>query len=467
LVKNGTPLPVRFLTASQPDSVSEASESEPKGKRSKMGSNGSGLLNRAPRGYCETPNALVVNLGLLTHAELCLALVSCRRGANKPISDELWSEWTGLHPRMKYNAVKGLKKRGCLSVDGKANSARFTFDRDAWTDYVSHAERSKPRTAGRRAVDPKPSQQVDRECRERGCGLLRMRCGETGLTPDPATVDMKPVSYISVLAPVVGSVGDATGTDGTRALAAAASTGLGYSQRSESTPVGSTQVLKPVSKITAVENSESLWILTLAMLRSVFPLVGVAFLSRLLATVCALFAGVTDAELSGAVRLAWNWNRARQKHEGLFLLTVPEALRFLRDGGDARAGDSSVSRGQPKPPFSLDDVRAFIARNGTALRSAGYESIAWALESLDLPALYSDLGAFEERLTAIEVTMIAAVRDGCDETALAELRADLDRDLKPYSGKMTRDQLAMLERQFLERRLLERAKVPRLSLFYL
>jgi hypothetical protein len=432
-----------------------------------MGSAGSGFSNRAPRGYFEAPRALVVNLGLLTHAELCLALVSCRRGPDKPIPDELWSEWTGLHPRMKYNAAKGLTKRGCLNVNGKADLARFTFDRDAWTNYVTHAERSKPRTAGRRAVDPKPSQQVDPECRERGCGLLRMRCGETGLTSYPTTPDMKPVSYISVLAPVVGSVGDGPNTEGTRAVAASASTGLGYPQRSNSSPVESTKILKPVSKISAGENSESLWAMTLAMLRSVFPLVGVAFLSRLLVTVCALFAGVTDEELAGAVRLAWNWNRARQKHEGLFLLTVPEALRHIRDGGEVRAGDSSVCRDSASPPFSIEDVRAFIARNGTALRSAGYDWIAWALESLDVPTLYADLGALEERLTAIEATMITAVRDDCDDAALAELRGDLDRDLKPYGRSMSRDQLAMLDKQFLERRLLERAKLPRLSLFYL
>jgi hypothetical protein len=32
---------------------------------------------------------------------------------------------------------------------------------------------------------------------------------------------------------------------------------------------------------------------------------------------------------------------------------------------------------------------------------------------------------------------------------------------------MTADQLAMLERQYLDRRLLESARLPRLSLFYL
>jgi len=43
----------------------------------------------------------------------------------------------------------------------------------------------------------------------------------------------------------------------------------------------------------------------------------------------------------------------------------------------------------------------------------------------------------------------------------------LEQQLKPYRGKMNTEQLAMLERQFLDRRLLETAKLPRLSLFYL
>jgi len=39
--------------------------------------------------------------------------------------------------------------------------------------------------------------------------------------------------------------------------------------------------------------------------------------------------------------------------------------------------------------------------------------------------------------------------------------------LRPYRGKMTADQLAMLEKQYLERILLEKARLPRLSLFYM
>jgi hypothetical protein len=46
-------------------------------------------------------------------------------------------------------------------------------------------------------------------------------------------------------------------------------------------------------------------------------------------------------------------------------------------------------------------------------------------------------------------------------------RRELDRQLRAYRGKMTADQLSMLEKQYLERHLLEQSNLPRLSLFYM
>ena len=118
-------------------------------------------------------------------------------------------------------------------------------------------------------------------------------------------------------------------------------------------------------------------------------------------------------------------------------------------------------------PFSLEDVRAFVARNAATLRRAGLEELAGPLEALPLEALYSDLEQLEQRLTAIEEKMIARLRSDAPEEALFEARRTLDRELKPYRGKMSAEQLSMLEKQFLERKLLENRGLPRLSLFYL
>jgi hypothetical protein len=63
--------------------------------------------------------------------------------------------------------------------------------------------------------------------------------------------------------------------------------------------------------------------------------------------------------------------------------------------------------------------------------------------------------------------MVAVARARQTDDQLLTARTDLDRELRPYRGKMTAEQLAMLEKQYLERRLLESTGLPRLSLFYL
>ena len=126
-----------------------------------------------------------------------------------------------------------------------------------------------------------------------------------------------------------------------------------------------------------------------------------------------------------------------------------------------------ASKKEASAPFPIEDVRAFLARNAAALRQAGHEEIAVSLESLDVDSLYHDLEQLDQRLTSIEEKMIARLRASASEEQLFEARRDLDRELKPYRSKMTADQLAMLEKKFLERRLLESAALPRLSLFYL
>lgn len=122
---------------------------------------------------------------------------------------------------------------------------------------------------------------------------------------------------------------------------------------------------------------------------------------------------------------------------------------------------------EPKPPFTDDEVRAFVERNARALEQAGHADLAGSLRALDLSALCGDLEQLEQRLTAIEDKLIARLRNGASDEALFEARRALDLDLKPYRGKMTAPQLAMLEKQFLERRLFETAGLSRLSLFYL
>ncbi|HTX35947.1 MAG TPA: hypothetical protein VME43_13040 [Bryobacteraceae bacterium] len=133
------------------------------------------------------------------------------------------------------------------------------------------------------------------------------------------------------------------------------------------------------------------------------------------------------------------------------------------------AGSIPARRQQTSaPPFSAEELRAYLLRNADAL-PAGYEEIAAALrkQAEEAEQHLDDLEALEQRLTVLEEKMIAAARTAQTEESLLASRQELDRQLRPYRGKMTAPQLSMLEKQYLERNLLEKSALPRLSLFYM
>lgn len=138
----------------------------------------------------------------------------------------------------------------------------------------------------------------------------------------------------------------------------------------------------------------------------------------------------------------------------------------------AMAGIPAPARkSEAAPPFSVEEVRGHLAKNAADLRAAGeaYAAIVHSLERLEgeIEAHYADLEELEQRLTALEDKMIGTLRAAQTEEQLFAARRELDLALRPYRGKMTAEQLAMLERQYLDRILLERAGFPRLSLFYI
>jgi hypothetical protein len=129
---------------------------------------------------------------------------------------------------------------------------------------------------------------------------------------------------------------------------------------------------------------------------------------------------------------------------------------------------TAPARKEAAPPFPLEDLRAYLEGNAAAL-PAGFEETGASLRKLaaDVEQHYQELEALEQRLTVLEEKMIAQARARQSEEELLASRQELDRQLRPYRGKMTAEQLAMLEKQYLERNLLEKAKLPRLSLFYM
>jgi hypothetical protein len=125
-------------------------------------------------------------------------------------------------------------------------------------------------------------------------------------------------------------------------------------------------------------------------------------------------------------------------------------------------------RKETAPPFPLEELRAYLERNAASL-PPGFEDTAAALRKLsaDAEQHFADLESLERRLTVLEEKMLADARTRQTGEQALDARQELDRQLRPYRGKMTAEQLAMLEKQYLERSLLERSGLPRLSLFYM
>jgi len=136
--------------------------------------------------------------------------------------------------------------------------------------------------------------------------------------------------------------------------------------------------------------------------------------------------------------------------------------------GAARKPDSSDAG------FEEPRVRGFFAANAKALRdaAAGSSAATALLQAADrLTELASQplppLEDLERHLTMLEEKIIAALLTGTPDAQLVQMRAEADREIAPYRSKMSGAQLDQLQRQFVQKRLLERARVPRLSLFYL
>ncbi len=133
------------------------------------------------------------------------------------------------------------------------------------------------------------------------------------------------------------------------------------------------------------------------------------------------------------------------------------------------AGQAPASaRQESAAPFSVEELRAYLESNAGVVETE-HPEIAASLHKLaaEAESHHSDLETLEQRLTVLEEKMMAAARNRRSEEELLEARLELDRQLRPYRGKMSAEQLTMLEKQYLERNLLEKAGLPRLSLFYM
>ena len=186
-----------------------------------------------------------------------------------------------------------------------------------------------------------------------------------------------------------------------------------------------------------------------------------------------------EAALKGIDRAFEKWHQRKRKFRQVNSLAycsqeVLTAAKELAEGGSDRA---------PVPAdetFTAPRLAEYFASNADVLErcssAAGAplaevaKSAADSLRKLSAVAeggILEDLEAVEQRLGVMEERLLAAATQTLDDDQLVDSRMRLQRQLAPYRAKMTGDQLARLEKQYLQRESFEQAGIPRLSLFYL
>jgi hypothetical protein len=136
----------------------------------------------------------------------------------------------------------------------------------------------------------------------------------------------------------------------------------------------------------------------------------------------------------------------------------------MAEGAPARAAAESSA------PFSLEELKAFLEKIAAQVRR--HETLAGIADSLDRLTAEADrhykaLEDLDRHLTALEEKMTATARAASSEEEILADRKEFDLSIRPYRSKLSAEQLAMTQRQFLDRRLLERLELPRLSLFHM
>jgi len=133
--------------------------------------------------------------------------------------------------------------------------------------------------------------------------------------------------------------------------------------------------------------------------------------------------------------------------------------------------------------FDTAEIAGFLRRNAAQLEltklpmrpgispeavareiSAGLKQLAGEIESKNSPARLEDL---ERRLTVLEEKLFAVLLAAIPDDDAVAVRAQADRDLAPYRSKMPAAQIEQLQKQYAHKKLLEKYKLPRLSLFYM
>ncbi|MGA1984111.1 MAG: hypothetical protein ABSG84_16805 [Acidobacteriaceae bacterium] len=182
-------------------------------------------------------------------------------------------------------------------------------------------------------------------------------------------------------------------------------------------------------------------------------------------------------------------NRRQRQVNGLAWCAqaVLEAIQQSREASvGIGAAASEPARHDVDSGFEAARVARYLTRNAAALTAAAaalpppantvaaeaatrLRTLAASLLSPtdNLQPATCNLEDLDRTLTILEEKLLAALLTATPEPELTAFRAQADRELAPYRGKMQAVQIKQVQQQFLQKRLLQARALPRLSLFYM
>lgn len=156
---------------------------------------------------------------------------------------------------------------------------------------------------------------------------------------------------------------------------------------------------------------------------------------------------------------------------------VMQAAEELREAAAGAAATDSETR---ESGFEPDRVAAHLAAAATLLDAAEIAPEACRATAARLRELADAITAsladqsspygiesLERTLTVLEEKLYAALTAAAPEDLLVALKEHAARELAPYRSRMGAVQLRQVEHQFVQKQLLARYELPRLSLFYM
>jgi hypothetical protein len=170
--------------------------------------------------------------------------------------------------------------------------------------------------------------------------------------------------------------------------------------------------------------------------------------------------------------------RARVRRINGLAWCAQEVMQAVEDMKEASVGaPTSPRESATAPGLEGERIANHLQNCAKCLRTAPLTGIALQigaetatrLEELATEASigHSALEALERNLTVMEEKLFAALTATTPEAALLAMREQAATELAPYRGRMKVLQIRQIEQQFLNKRLLEHWKLPRLSLFYM